>query len=93
MWLRSKLIALSDYLFKFVFRLSFKYDLFISYARRDGRNYAQKLRDQLRKLDFACFLDLDELPPGIPLNSTLLRALRRSAVLVIVGTDAVAESD
>lgn len=87
MWLGSKLTALSDYLFRTFFRVLFRYDIFISYARRDGKEYAVKLRDQLRQLDFSCFLDYDELPAGNSLNSTLRRALRRSATLVLVGTE------
>jgi WD40 repeat protein len=87
MWLGSKLTTLSDYLFRTFFRVIFRYDIFISYARRDGKEYAVKLRDQLRQLDFSCFLDYDELPAGNSLNSTLRRALRRSATLVLVGTE------
>lgn len=92
MWLGTKLTALSDYLFKTFFRLLFRYDIFISYARRDGKDYALRLRDQLKQLDFSCFLDLDELPPGNSLNHTLRRALRRSATLVIVGTEGALRS-
>ncbi|HVF43993.1 MAG TPA: TIR domain-containing protein [Pyrinomonadaceae bacterium] len=87
MWLGPKLTALSDSLFRTFFRVLFRYDIFISYARRDGRDYAVKLRDQLKQLDFSCFLDYDELPAGNSLNSTLRRALRRSATLVLVGTE------
>jgi TIR domain len=51
------------------------------------KEYALKLRDQLKQLDFSCFLDADELPAGNSLNSTLKRALRKSATLVVVGTE------
>ncbi|HEX6729843.1 MAG TPA: TIR domain-containing protein, partial [Pyrinomonadaceae bacterium] len=93
MWLRSKLTSLSDYLFKSLFRVLFRYDIFISYARGDGKDYAIKLRDQLKHLDFSCFLDLDELPPGNSLNNTLKRAIRKSATLVIVGTERAVKSN
>jgi WD40 repeat protein len=92
MWLGTKFTSLSDYLFRSLFRLLFRYDVFISYARRDGKEYALKLRDQLKQLDFSCFVDFDELPPGNSLNSTLRRALKRSAVLVVVGTERAVKS-
>jgi len=92
MRLGSKFTALSDYLFQSFFRVLFRYDIFISYARRDGKDYAVKLRDQLRQLDFSCFLDFDELPAGNSLNNTLRRALRRSATLVVVGTERAVKS-
>ena len=92
MWLGRKSISLSDTVFKSLFRFLFRYDIFISYARRDGKNYALKLRDQLRQLDFSCFLDDDELPPGNSLRNTLKRALRKSATLVVVGTERATQS-
>jgi WD40 repeat protein len=92
MWLGSKFTLLSDTLFKSLFRFLFRYDIFISYARRDGKEYALKLSDQLKQLDFSCFLDHDEAPPGTSLNNTLKRALKRSATLVVVGTERAAKS-
>jgi WD40 repeat protein len=92
MWLGSKFTSLSDSLFKSLFRFLFRYDIFISYARSDGKEYALKLRDQLKQLDFSCFLDYDELPPGNSLNNTLRRALMRSAALVVVGTERAVKS-
>ena len=78
---------LSDVIFRALFRFRFRYDVFISYARRDGREYALKLRDQLQQLDFTCFLDLDELPAGSALTSDLKRKLGQSAVQVVIGTE------
>jgi len=75
-----------------LFKVLFRYDVFISYARRDGKEYALKLRDQLRALDFSCFLDYDELPAGNSLNKTLKRAIRKSATLVVVGTERAIKS-
>lgn len=92
MWLGAKFTSLSDSLFKALFKFLFRYDIFISYARRDGKEYALKLRDQLKQLDFTCFLDYEELPPGNSLNSTLKRALRKSAALVVVGTERATKS-
>ena len=92
MWLGSKLTSLSDFLFRLLFRVVFRYDIFISYARRDGKEYALKLRDQLKQLDFSCFLDLDELPAGNSLNDTLKRAIKKSATLVVIGTEYAVKS-
>ncbi len=83
---------ISDSLFGFLYRFRFRYDLFLSYARSDGKPYALKLRDQLKALDFSCFLDQDELPPGNSLRSSLSRALRRSATLVVIGTERALKS-
>src|SRR5918998_1572202 len=83
----ARLTAASDYLFRRLFKFLFRYDIFISYARRDGKGYALKLKEQLTSLDFSCFLDYEELPPGNSLNSTLRRALKRSAAVVVLGTE------
>jgi TIR domain len=48
--------------------------------------YARALQQQLANLDFESFLDEEELPYGEALNSSLSRAIRRSRVLVLVGT-------
>jgi len=92
MWPSLKLTSLSDSLYGFLFRLLFRYDIFISYARGDGKEYASKLRDQLRQLDFSCFLDFDELPAGNSLNNNLKRAIKKSATLVVVGTERAVHS-
>jgi len=64
----------------------FGYDIFISYSRRDGSAYAQLLQQELEARDYRCFIDRRELPIGSPLDSSLLRALSRSSVLVVVGS-------
>jgi WD40 repeat protein len=84
--------AVSEGLFRRLFRFVFRYDIFISYARGDGARYAVALKDQLTKLDFACFLDVEELPPGNALTRTLRRALNGSATLVVVVTERAIKS-
>ena len=88
----AKLTAVSDYLFRRLFKVLFRYDIFISYARRDGKGYALKLKEQLTRLDFSCFLDYDELPAGNSLNRTLRRAVKRSATIIVVGTEGALKS-
>ena len=64
----------------------FGYDLFISYARFDASGYAQALADDLARLDYSSYLDREDLPGGEHLRGALTRALRRSKVLVLIGT-------
>jgi WD40 repeat protein len=88
----TKLTAISEYLFRRLFKVLFRYDVFISYARRDGKGYALKLKEQLTRLDFSCFLDYDELPAGNSLNRTLKRAIKKSATIIVVGTEGALQS-
>ena len=88
----ARLTSVSEYLFRRLFKVLFRYDIFISYARRDGKGYALKLKEQLTRLDFSCFLDSDELPAGNSLNKTLKRALKRSATLVVIVTEGALKS-
>jgi len=85
--LRSRLNTFRDVLFRGLFRARFRYDVFISYSHRDAREYAANLNDQLSRLDFSCFIDKEESPPGSSLDPTLARALRKSAVLVLLATE------
>ena len=63
------------------------YDFFTSYAWADGRSYAEDLRTQLSmcRKPFRCFLDSKEMGGGAEWRRAVLGALKRSAVLVIVG--------
>ncbi|HKG23444.1 MAG TPA: toll/interleukin-1 receptor domain-containing protein, partial [Blastocatellia bacterium] len=88
----AKLTVISEYLFRRLFKFLFRYDVFISYARRDGKGYALKLKEQLTRLDFSCFLDYDELPAGNSLNRTLKRAIKRSAAIIVIGTEGALKS-
>jgi WD40 repeat protein len=72
--------------------LLFGYDIFISYARRDASAYVVALRAELERLGYRCFVDTSDLPPGDQLGPALTRALRRSSVLVVVGSAGALES-
>src|SRR5207237_6353570 len=85
--LRSLMNRLRETLFKGLFRARFRYDVFISYSHSDAKDYAVNLKKQLGSLDFACFIDEEESPPGLSLGSTLEKALRKSAVLVLLATE------
>jgi hypothetical protein len=62
------------------------YDLFISYARRDGSEYAEELKRQLDAAGVSCFLDKDDIAAGLDLRPSLARALRRSVALAVIVT-------
>jgi WD40 repeat protein len=84
---RSALNRLRESAFKGLFRARFRYDVFISYSHSDAKNYAVNLKKQLGSLDFACFIDEEESPPGLSLGPTLEKALKKSAVLVLLATE------
>ncbi|HEX6086418.1 MAG TPA: TIR domain-containing protein, partial [Thermoanaerobaculia bacterium] len=88
---RTLISRLGSWIFGMAQRVRFRYDFFISYAHGDGRAYADNLTRQLRDLDFVCFRDKDELPPGLVLRPSLRRAITASAQMIVVGsTDAIA---
>lgn len=74
-------------------RYLFGEDVFISYSRADALTYAAGIADQLSAKDFSCFLDQWGTPPGQDLPRSLRRALKRSSVLVLVGTPGAACSE
>jgi hypothetical protein len=81
---RGRLTASVDYLVG--------YDLFISYARRDGSEYAEDLKRQLDAAGVSCFLDRDDVEAGVELRPSLARALTRSAALVVIVTTSARSS-
>lgn len=84
--LRSKVNNLRDVLFRSLFRARFRYDIFISY-NHSSKVYAVSLKKQLAQLDFSCFIDEEEAPPGSSLDPILAKALKKSAVLVLLATE------
>jgi len=85
--LRASFNSLREAVFNALFRTRFRYDVFISYSHSDARQYAENLKQQLGSLDFACFIDKEESPPGLSLGPTLEKALKKSAVLVLLATE------
>jgi hypothetical protein len=73
--------------------LLFGYDIFISYAHRGSKKYAEKLDEQLTSLDYSCFIDKKELPSGSSLNKSLESALRASKTLILIGTESALNRD
>ena len=64
------------------------FDVFVSYAWDDGREYAETLRDKLKADGLRVFLDDDRLHAGQHLSRGLSLALKRSSTLVLITTDA-----
>ena len=66
----------------------FGYDVFISFALgappRGTHSYASDLARRLRERDITVFFSEDEAAPGEQLDSTLLKALHRSRILVVI---------
>src|SRR2546423_7208036 len=85
--IRSVLNRLREILFKGLFRARFRYDVFISYSHGDAKEYAANLKRQLAGLDYSCFIDEEESPPGLSLGPTLEKALKKSAILVLLATE------
>lgn len=76
-------------------RFLFGEDVFISYSRRDGANYAAALANELSKRErggFSCFLDQWGASAANELSAPVVRALKRSSVLVLIGTPGAVES-
>jgi WD40 repeat protein len=75
-----------------ILRYIFGDDIFISYARADASSYAAGLASELAGLGLSCRLDQWGTPPGQRLPAALLRALRRSMMLVVIGSKGAASS-
>lgn len=73
-------------------RLLFGNDIFISYSRADAAAYAAGLAGALAERGLACHLDQWGSQPGTEVPPEILRALRRSAMLVVVGSEGAAQS-
>jgi len=76
-----------------VYRYIWGDDIFISYSRSDGASYAAGLAAALAARKYSCKLDQWGTHPGKEMPDALIRALRRSHILVLVGSPGAARSD
>lgn len=60
-----------------------KYDIFISYRRQGGQQYARTLQLMLEKKGYTVFLDYDELVDN-PFQPQIEEAIRNSSVYIII---------
>ncbi len=54
------------------------YDAVISYARKDSKDFAVKLRDELHEQGFKTWLDLSDMPPAIKFQSEINEVIEKS---------------
>lgn len=73
--------------------LPFGYDIFLSYAHADATVYSANLGSLLTARGFACYLDQWASTPGERIPPRVLSALRRSSMLVVVGSPAAGSSN
>jgi hypothetical protein len=59
-----------------------RYDIFLSYSRADS-DCVTPLRDELRRLGYRVFFDVQSIDPGSPWKERLRRAIRASRALVL----------
>ena len=60
-----------------------KYDIFISYRREDGQQYARILQLELQKRGYLVFLDYDELTDGI-FGENIRRAIEYAPIFIAI---------
>jgi hypothetical protein len=63
------------------------FDVFISYALKDGYSYAKALEEMLTRRNYVCFRDTTEMKIGEDLSESIRQALGRSRMLIVVGTE------
>ena len=67
-------------------------DVFISYSRADGNDYATALASELAGRDYTCVFDQWETEPGQDIPQSVLRALRMSRSMVLLVTERAGQS-
>ncbi|MCA9701279.1 MAG: toll/interleukin-1 receptor domain-containing protein, partial [Myxococcales bacterium] len=70
----------------------FGFDAFISYTHADGLAYAMALENRLIERGYVVFRDAHEIQAGARLWDTIMAALRRSRMLIVVDSPAAIES-
>ena len=62
-----------------------KYDVFISYRRSDGKDYARQVQLKLENYGYSVFLDVEELKDGV-FDKRIIDAIRDSKVFIALLT-------
>ncbi|MBQ1939358.1 MAG: toll/interleukin-1 receptor domain-containing protein, partial [Alistipes sp.] len=62
-----------------------KYDVFISYRREDGKEYARQIQLKLENYGYSVFLDVEELKDGV-FDKRITDAIRSSKVFIALLT-------
>lgn len=70
-----------------IYQRVFGYDLFISYSRKDGLDYAYKIAEHFIARGYECYIDqLSNITPGAELPKNIYQAIDRCRALVIIGS-------
>jgi hypothetical protein len=69
-----------------------RYDVFLSYSRADTDRVAP-LRDELRRLGYRVFFDVESIDPASPWRERLRQAIRSSRLLVLCWSENARGSD
>ncbi|MGD0482484.1 MAG: TIR domain-containing protein [Terracidiphilus sp.] len=69
-----------------------RYDIFLSYSRADSDRVAP-LRDELRRLGYRVFFDVESIDPASPWRERLRQAIRGSRLLVLCWSEHARGSD
>lgn len=69
-----------------------RYDVFLSYSRADSDRVAP-LRDELRRLGYHVFFDVEPIDPASPWRERLRQAIRSSRLLVLCWSENARGSD
>jgi hypothetical protein len=72
--------------------VSFAFDVFVSYSRRDGA-FVERLVERLSAAGFKVWLDVEQMPGGADVQETLVRGLESSRHVVAVVSDNWLKSD
>jgi WD40 repeat protein len=81
-------------LFKKIRIAVFGYDIFISYSRRDGLDYAYAIAQHFMDRKYECYIDqLTNLVPGERLPDNIRQAIERSTSFVLVGSKGAQASE
>lgn len=59
------------------------YDIFISYRRATGKNFARIIKPELEKRGFHVFLDFDELKDGV-FDKRIMDAIKDSPIFLMI---------
>lgn len=59
------------------------YDIFISYRRATGKNFARIIKPELEKRGFRVFLDFDELKDGV-FDKRIMDAIKESPIFLMI---------
>lgn len=72
----------------------FGYDIFISYSRKDGLNYAYTVAKYLMKKGFSCYIDqLSNITTGTQLPSNIKNSIKISTAFILIGSKGAQNSE